>query len=1014
MALVLAHSHYSLLSAPCSPRALCEEAVRLGIAALALVDGNGLYGLPLFAAEARRVGLQALFGVDLLWRGERLVVLAPDHDGYRALCRLVTALQLHEDFDLLWNTAAAGDALWFLCGDPALLLRLHGRLAPGRLCVALPPRDHRPGPAPPAHHEGRKLPEIPSFAGRRELIAAAELLGLPLIAVFDVDRARAEDAMAARLFAAVKHNRALDLAAPLRGEALPDAARRREAHADQPAAGRMAAHVIASCTLQLDRPRAPIFPPYELPDGVPAEQQLRRLAEAGLARRFEAPGPVLRDRLAHELGVIEQMGFAPYFLVVHEIAELARARGIDLIGRGSAADSLVSFALGLTDADPIRYGLLFERFLNPARSDLPDIDLDFCWRRRDELIAAVYERWGADHVARIATHTTFALRAAYREAAKALGLPPREVDRRSGLLPPHGRHGVGEIDGVPGFHRTPPDARDAAIRRATARLLDAPRHLGVHPGGIVITPGPLCEHAPLERAAKGVVVTQYDMHFVEALGLVKIDLLGNHALTILAEARQALAELRLPVPARAAMREDDPRAAELLREGRTLGCFQTESPGMRTLLRQMRAETMDRVIQAIALIRPGPGGRGMKARFVRRLRGLEPVAAPHPIVADAFAETYGLILYQEDVIRAGMMVAGMSAADGDRLRRALTRHHGEDAAARDAFVVAGLKQGIPVPALEEVWHAIAGFAGFSFCKAHAVTYGRLAYECAWFKAHAPAAFLAAMLSNDCGYYAKGVYVEEAKRLGVRVLPPCVQQGARAFTLVRDGQSLAIRVGLDEVRELRPVTAEAILVARRIGGPFGSVADFLARTQAARDETENLILCGGFDALRRTRPQLLLELQLALARPERRELFRREPPVLPALAEYTLERRVELELAILGYSTTAHPVDALWGGAATRGTVACGAVPEHAGRIVTVYGQLVALRRMRTRQDQPMLFCTIEDGTGIVEAVLFPDVYPRLAGLLQGRGPFRVRGRVEVREDGVALRTTGIAGPAAPR
>jgi DNA-directed DNA polymerase III PolC len=1007
--LVLAHSHYSLLSAPCSPRALCEEAARLGLDALALVDGNGLYGLPDFAAQARRVGLRALYGADLVARDGggawRLIALAEDETGYRALCRLVTALHLQPRFDPVWDSVAAGAGLRLICGDPDLLLRLHGRVPAGRLSVALPPLDHVARPAPPAA-AGRKLPEFSPFAARAELIAAAGVLGLPLVATFDVWRATERDAMAARLCFAVKHGRALERRRPLPGEALPDAARRAGAHADRPDAVAAARALIEACTLALDRPRAPVFPPCRVPDDTTPAGHLARLAHAGLARRFAAPDPAMLARLERELGVIDAMGFAPYFLVVHEIAELARARGIGLIGRGSAADSLVSFALGLTDADPIRYGLLFERFLNPARSDLPDIDLDFCWRRRDELIRAVYERWGEEQVAMIATHATFGPRAAYREAAKALGLPPREVDRRSALLPHHGARVAADLAAIPGFHRGAPDARDLAIGRAADRLLDAPRHLGVHPGGIVITPGPLCEHAPLERAAKGVVVTQYDMRFVEALGLVKIDLLGNRALTILADARASLAALGLPVPATAAMREDDPRTAAMLREGRTLACFQIESPGMRTLLRQMRADRMDHLIQAIALIRPGPASAGMKERFVRRRRGLEPIEAPHPVVAEAFADTLGIMLYQEDVIRAAMAVAGMSAADGDHLRRALARHRGEDPAARDAFVVAGLRHGIPAAALEEVWQAMARFAGFSFCKAHSVTYGRLAYECAWLKAHAPAAFLAAMLSNDSGYYDKGVYVEEAKRLRIPVLPPCVQQGARAFALVRDGARLAIRVGLDEVRALRPETADAILQARRAGGPFTSVADFLARTGAGREETENLILCGGFDRLGRTRPQALLELQLARNAPRRHELFAREL-ALPPLPEYAPARRIESELAILGYSTTAHPVDALWGGEGSRGATPCALVPDRIGRVVTVYGQVVALRRLRTRTGRPMLFATIEDGTGIVEATLFPDAYERWAGELQGRGPFRIRGRVEERDDGISLRIARV-------
>ncbi|MEC7724511.1 MAG: DNA polymerase III subunit alpha, partial [Planctomycetota bacterium] len=433
----------------------------------------------------------------------------------------------------------------------------------------------------------------------------------------------------------------------------------------------------------------------------------------------------------------------------------------------------MAHCLGLTDADPLRYGLLFERFLNPGRSDLPDIDLDFCWRRRDELIEAVYEHFGRDHVAMIATYNTFGPRAAYQEAAKVRGVPPEEAARRSKRLPWHGSRGVDLTETVaqtPGFlgegagrdrAALPADVERRLVQLAQ-QLLSAPRHLGVHPGGVVITPEPVALHAPLERAAKGVVVTQYDMHFVEGLGMVKIDLLGNRALSIVHDCVTSLAGLGVRVPDLHEIPEDDERAAQLLQSGGTLGCFQVESPAMRTLLQQMGAATMDRVIQAVALVRPGPASSGMKEAFIRRARGLEPPSAAHPLLLEVFEDTFGIMLYQEDVIRAAMAVAGLDATASDVLRRELgKRGRSEEMRGEaDAFVVAGLRRGLPRQAAEQIWAEMARFAAYSFCKAHSVTYGRLAYRCVYLKARWPAAFLCAMLRNEAGYFAPGVYAEE--------------------------------------------------------------------------------------------------------------------------------------------------------------------------------------------------------------------------------------------------------------
>jgi DNA-directed DNA polymerase III PolC len=1063
VALLLARTQYSLLTAPGSVRALCEEAVRCGADHLVLADANGLYGLWAFAREAARLGLAARFGAELVHQGRRVVAIARDRTGYSSLCTLLS--ELHGaagagPFDLASACAQHHAGLWFVSGDLELLPRLSAYLPRERLFVALPARGLDAGLRPPEQASApapavqdrklpdrklpdRKLPDPGPRWPRSQLLAAAADLDLAPIAVHDVWFPTPADRALHHLLLAVKWGRTLrgqaagerldeDLSGiatappwaclPARGVAQLD-------FADQPEARARAAAVVADCTLQFAERSPPVFPPIAVPDGSTPSAELRARVAHGLAQRY-GTSTAAEARAAHELAVIDAMGFAPYFLAVVAIAELARQRGIPCLGRGSAADSLVAYCLGLTDADPLRYGLLFERFLNPGRSDLPDIDLDFCWRRRDELLAAVYAHFGPDHVAMLATYSTCGPRSAYQEAAKALGVPAAEAARRSKLLPWHGHADftfAAAALATPGFFRPGPratlpedssvlpPAREHLLLGLAQRLWQAPRHLGVHPGGVVITPEPICRHAPLERAAKGVVVTQYDLHAVEGLGLVKIDLLGNRALTIVQDTVALLAGRGVRVPEASTVAEDEPRTGELLAHGGTLGCFQVESPAMRTLLRQLEARTMDRVIQAVALVRPGPAASGMKDAFIARARGLEPVPNAHPLLAEAFADTFGILLYQEDVIRAAMLVAGFDAAAGDLLRRQFGKA-GAERQGFDAFLVAGLRRGLPRAALERLWAEMARFGAYSFCKAHAVSYGRLAHRCVYLKAHWPVAFLTAVLRNDAGYFAPGVYAEELKRLGGTLLPPCVQHGSAEHTLV---DASTVRIGYGHVHGLGAATAAAIGTARTAGGPFRSLVDFLERVRPARDEAERLIRVGALTALGPSRPELLWRLQVALqprARAERQRAkalarsalfasaFEPREAGCPPLGDFDEARRTAEELHGLGFALGSHPVDVLWRQGALRrpaGTVPCGQLEQWLGQRVAVCGLAVAVRGHRAAAGA-MLFVTLEDGTGIVEATLFARVYEQCGGVVQGRGPFLVRGVVEERLGGVGL------------
>ncbi|MBK7874163.1 MAG: DNA polymerase III subunit alpha [Planctomycetes bacterium] len=789
-----------------------------------------------------------------------------------------------------------------------------------------------------------------------ELLLAARAAGVATLAVPDVYCARAEGLADHRVRVAIKHNALV--------HDLPDAWIA-ETPAHLLASDEMAAlyaglrdvpgpferagdgvigalertlAVAERCTFT-PRLGGILFPKIELARGATAYSELAGFAFDGARARYEPLKPEVVRRLDYELATIDQLGFAPYFLLVKQIADFARERGIPCVGRGSAADSLVAYCLRLTDADPLRYRLTFERFLNPSRKDRPDIDLDFCWRRRDEVLTHVYELFGLERTAMISTLNRCGVRAAFREAALALGLPPAEVNGWSRRLPYYfaapedgdetdareaelglalppkfdaqsAERAAAARAALPPKLRANPLARlfaespeaagfpfdDARWTRAlelAARLVDTPRHYGLHPGGVVVAPNAITDVVACQRAKKGVIVTQLDKDAVEAIGLVKMDLLGNRVLTTLDDCL-AMLRARGVEPDLEALAEDDPATQATLRAGRTIGCFQVESPGMRNLLQQIGARTMDDVIQSVALIRPGPAGSGMKDAYVRRFNQLEEPTPPHPRLTDVLWETRGVMLYQEDVMQAAARVAGMDLAEADLLRRALQKRRAHELGPLcERFLAGAAEQGIERTDALSVWDLIANFASFGFCKAHAVTYGRIAYRAVWLKTHHPAEYLASFLASETGYYDARVYVEEARRLGVAILGPDVNKSGATFTVEYElgrgahthdsaehrvpasgsrtqagALAAGLRVGLRQVKGLSERTLDAVLAARAEHGAFVSLPDFLERTGAHTDECERLIQVGAFDAFDRTRPELLWRLHLLRA-PERK-------------------------------------------------------------------------------------------------------------------------------------------------
>lgn len=1010
-----AHSH---LFGASRLEELIRTALGLGYRTMALTDRNGLYGSVLYYQQAKEAGLEPILGVELVEaedavdpkRGTatpaRAVCLARNRGGYRTLCRLTTARHLVPAFDLAEALAADHEDVYVLVPDAALLARLDGRMPEGRLFALVEEFGDR-------STRLRNAGLARAASKRRVPLAASGAVAFHAPGRYRAHRTlRAIDTLST--VADVAPHALAHPKAYLKGPEEMAALSTR-----YPEAALNTVRIAADCRLELPLGR-PIFPRADLPEDETSYSHLAKLAFAGLRRRIRPLRPEAVARLEKELAVIDRLGFADYFLIMHEIVAWMQTRDIPCVGRGSAAGSLVAYALGLSGVDPLKYGLLFERFLNLERADCPDIDLDICWRARDEVIKHVYDTYGHDRVAMISTHQTFKAKSAFREVAKAHGLPPAEVDRLSRRLPYFSAAGI--RDAVLSF----PECRDFPVGRTdVARVIEIaaaldslPRHLSVHVGGLVIADRPLTDHLPLQVATKGVVITQPEADAVKALGLVKMDLLAQRSLSILATAVREIEKTRGVRIDPMAIEDGDPKTAALLAKGDTFGCFQIESPGMRNLLKMMEARERTDVILGLSLIRPGPASSGMKDRFVRRRRGLEAPEYLHPALKEVLGSTYGVMLYQEDVIRVAHAVAGFTLAEGDRLRKDLAKGVAPSAREdwRTRFIRRAIAGGARRPDAETLWERLAQFAAYSYCKAHASTYGEIAYRATYLRAHYPAEFVAAVLANQSGYYERRTYVEDARRRGVAVLGPDVNVSGVEPTSERLAEGrVGLRISLMDVRGLGQRSMRGILEAREAHGPFASVADVVARVKLSREELENLALAGAFDGLVDGRAAALWQVHALASRPaeaaEAGRLFAAPAPA-PApldLPDYTPLQKLQAELYALGGLTpSAGPMEVYGPLLGLNGNVTPLAdLAGRGGEAVTVCGVLFAERRARTKHGEFMKFISLEDTSGVVEAVLLPNAYQRLGGRLTTRGPYRVTGTVEDHYGAVSLKVTDL-------
>ncbi|MGC8474943.1 MAG: DNA polymerase III subunit alpha [Acetobacteraceae bacterium] len=1042
-----AHSAYSLSEGAIKPDKLAALAAAARMPAVAITDTGNLFGALEFSQACAGRGVQPIIGCQLaLARADPrqppdpLVLLAQDAAGLAHLQRLSSLGFLDTEAALkpqlpLETIAAHAGGLILLSGGTAGPLgrlladgqraeaeRLRDALAeafPGRMAIEL----HRHDEADRALEPG--------------LIALADARELPLVATNDCYFATPDMAEPHAALLCIAEGR--QLADPDRRRVSPEAwfkpaGEMRLRFADLPEACDNTLAIARRCAVMAET-RKPLLPrsPKVRP-GQTEEETIRAMAAEGLAARLAARGADAeterryRERLDYELGVIERMGFAGYFLIVADFIQWAKAQGIPVgPGRGSGAGSLVAWALTITDIDPLRFNLLFERFLNPERVSMPDFDIDFCQEGRDKVIDYVRREYGADRVAQIITFGKLQARAAVRDVGRVLGLPFGQVNRIAELIPNNPAKPVTLAEAVAGEPRLQQLREDdEAVRRlleTAQRIEGLYRHASTHAAGVVIGDRPLIELVPLYRDPRSnFLVTQYSMKYVEQAGLVKFDFLGLTTLTILDRARKFLDGLGITVDL-AALPLDDARTYEMLARGDAGGVFQFEGQGMRDALRQMRPDRFEDLIALGALYRPGPMAN--IPDYCRRKHG-EAWEPPHPDLADILGETYGIIVYQEQVMQIAQRMGGYSLGAADLLRRAMGKKiRSEMEAQRAIFLKGAIARGIDPAKAEEVFDLMAKFADYGFNKSHAAAYALVAYQTAWLKANHPEVFLAASMSLAIANTDRlAALKQEAERAGIPILPPDINASDADFT-VGDGPGgrLAIRYALAAVKKVGFAAMKSLEEARG-KRPFTDLADFAARVggcQLNKMQLENLIRAGAFDSLEPNRARLFAAAETILRRAQataaeassgQAGLFgaagRPEPLRLPELPDWPPLERLGFEAEAIGFHLTAHPLDAYAQALRRLRAVRIADLPARAGAgetRVKIAGTVVAVKERATRTGNRMAFVRLTDSSGSTEVTLFSEVLHTARELI-APGTNLLIG-AELQTQGESLRATAL-------
>ncbi len=1049
------HTDYSLLDGACEIGELTAEAARRGMPAVAVTDHGNLFAAANFYHQATTHGVKPIIGCEVYVapdshknrgadaeRSNHLVLLCENEQGYRNLIQLVSTgfldgfyykprvdhelLAQHSRGLIALSACLRGEVADALLGEKydqarANAYRLRDIFGKGNFFLEV-------------QDQGLEIePRI-----NRDLVKLSRESGIPLVATNDCHYLTKSDAHAQEVLMCIQTGKTMSDSQRMKFATdqfyFKTAEEMAQVFRELPDAIARTVAIAERCNVKIQRVSNP-FPEFKVPSGETTDSYFEKVAREGFASRVPqlerlAAQKQLRHslaeyerRLTDEIRMIQKMRFAGYFLIVWDFIRYARSQGVPVgPGRGSAAGSLASYALKITDVDPLQYDLLFERFLNPERISMPDIDIDFCMRRRGEVIDYVHKTYGEKSVAQIITFGTMAAKAVLKDVGRALDMPYGEVDKIAKLVPT-----TLNIELEDALKQTPAleslrksDPRVKELVEVALRLEGLARHASTHAAGVVISPQPLTDIVPLYKSNKEEIATQYDMNALERLGLLKMDFLGLTTLTVLDDAVRLIRQNRGVEIDLATLPLADPAVYALFSRGDTTGIFQFESHGMRDILKRYQPTRLEDLTALNALYRPGPIQGGMIDDFIARKHGKKKVAYDLPELEEILSETWGVILYQEQVMQIANRLAGFSLGDADLLRRAMGKKKPEEMAAqREKFLTGCHARKVPGKKAEKIFDLMAEFAGYGFNKSHSCAYALLAYETAWLKTHYPVEFMAAMLTSETGNSEKVVkYINEARSMGITVLPPDVNSSDLDFTPVGD----SIRFGLAAIKNVGENTVKGILAAREMLGRFTHFFQFCEAVDTRlmnKRVLESLVRSGALDGLGAHRAQMMAMIDRAIERAQKLQrakdsgqhgLFGGTEAATPAASETLSEvdpwpehELLAAEYSTLGFFISGHPLDKYAGRLEELRAVELATLEgRHSGEEIVVAGIIVQARPMRSRRGARWSILTLQDRTGVCDALVFPEAFQKLETILKAATPLLVKGRVAVEDVGTRV------------
>lgn len=1040
------HTEYSLLDGAARVKALVERAAAMGMKSIAITDHGTMYGVVDFYKACKKHSIKPIIGCEVYVAPRcmqdraagtddanyHLVLLAKNNTGYKNLVKLCSiaslegfyykpridkkTLKQYSEGIIALSACLAGQIPALLKQnryDEAQALAQEYDEIFGRGNFYLELQDH-------GIHE-QKLINV-------QLIKISRNTQIPLVATNDVHYMDRSDFTIHDVLLCIQTGKSIDdenrLKFPTPEFYLKSPDEMKDMFSYIPEALENSVKIAENCEVELDFGSLHL-PEFEVPQGYNSDTYLKKLCFEGAKYRFGAITPSIKDRLEYELKVISQMGYSGYFLIVRDFIRFARENRITVgPGRGSAAGSLVAYCLQITNIDPLKYNLLFERFLNPERVSMPDIDVDFCYERRQEVINYVTEKYGADRVSQIITFGTMAARAAIRDVGRALGMSYADVDKIAKLVPFELGVTIDKaIEMNPELKkRYNEDEKVRKLIDISRALEGLPRHASTHAAGVVISRLPLTEYVPIQKTSDGIITTQFPMNDLEELGLLKMDFLGLRTLTVITDTLSTIKKLHdldfdinsIPL--------DDDKTYALLSRAETIGVFQLESSGMQNLLRELKPSVFDDIAAVVGLFRPGPLGSGAADDFINSKHGRKPITYLHPKLEPILNETYGVILYQEQAMRIAQELAGFSLARADILRKAMGKKK-QDVMddQRKAFIEGCFENGIVKETAGKIFDMIAYFAGYGFNKAHTAAYAMLAYQTAYLKAHYPVEFMAALLTSVMDNSDKVAgYIEECRHMGISVLPPDINESLSGFTVV-DGK---IRFGLAAVKNVGRGAVIAIINARKQNGPFLTLMDFCQRVNSRdinKKALESLIKGGAFDTLGARRAQLLAVYEKILENTQSDNRSNLDGQVsffsimdeqdklamtnyeYPNIPELPKKEMFSQEKEMLGLYITGHPLDEHSETLSkivtnTGRDFMAGESVVYDGAAVVIAGIITSIVTKTTKANRIMAFVTIEDLHGPIEILLFPGIYENFAHLVKKDRVVIVKGKASVKEE----------------